>query len=153
MTEIKQIIRIINADIPGGKQLSHALTSIYGVGFSFATAICNTLDLETHRKVGTLTNEEVKKIEDAIKNPLKYKIPTHFCNRRMDVETGEDRHIITSDLKLTKEFDVKRLKRIRSYRGIRHALGLPLRGQRTRSNFRKGKALGVSKKKAAKKGK
>lgn len=148
MAEMKQIVRIINADILGNRKLRMALTSVYGVGFSFSNAVCNTLGLEQERPVGTLSNEEIKNIEDVIKNPSKYNVPSYLYNRRGDVENGEDKHIITSDLRLSKEFDIKRLKRIKSYRGIRHALGLPVRGQKTRSNFRTGKAIGVSKKKA-----
>ncbi len=147
MSELRQIVRIINADIPGERQLHMALTHIYGVGHSLSTSICNILQLEKHRKVGTLSNEEVKKIEDVIKNPLSYKIPPYLLNRRRDPETGKDHHVITSDLKLSQEFDIKRFKKIKSYKGIRHAQGLPVRGQKTRSNFRKGKAVGVSKKK------
>lgn len=151
MTEMRQIVRIISSDILGGKQLQLALTSISGVGFSFSTAVCNSLGLDRNRKVGTLSQDEVKKIEDAIRNPSKYKIPSYLYNRKRDPESGDDRHIVTSDLRLSKEFDIKRLKSIKSYRGIRHALGLPLRGQSTRSNFRKGKAIGVKKSKKSKK--
>ena len=147
MPELRQIVRIINADIVGERQLHMALTQVYGVGHSLSTAICNVLKMEIYRKVGTLSNEEVKKIEDVIKNPISYKIPSYLLNRRRDPETGKDHHVISSDLKLTQEFDIKRLKKIKSYRGIRHAQGLPVRGQKTRSNFRKGKAVGVSKKK------
>ena len=69
-------------------------------------------------------------------------------NRRKDFETGKDAHYITTDLDMKKEFDVRRLKKIRSYRGLRHALGQPTRGQRTRSHFRKrGKTVGVQKSK------
>jgi len=148
MAEFKQIVRIINADIHGEKQLCHALTSISGVGYSFSASVCNVLNLDCYRKVGSLSMEEIKKIEDAIKNPSQYKIPSSLFNRKADPETGQDRHLLSSDLKLTTEFDIKMLKKIRSYRGIRHAMGLPVRGQRTRSNFREGKAVGVSKKKA-----
>ena len=75
-----------------------------------------------------------------------------MLNRRKDIETGEDKHLLGSDLKLRKEFDLKRMKNIRSYKGVRHALGLPVRGQSTRSHFHKGKSLGVKKPKKTKKG-
>ena len=150
MAELRQIVRIINADIPGERQIHRALMHISGIGPSFSVAICNVLKMNHHKKVGSLSPEEVKKIEDVIKNPLVYKIPPFMVNRRRDPETGKDLHTIGSDLRLSLEFDIKRLKKIRSYRGIRHAQGLPLRGQKTRSNFRKGKAVGVSKKKTAK---
>ena len=148
MAEIRQIVRIINADIPGDKQIVNALTSIYGVSHEFSTSVCNALNIDRSRKVGSFSNEEVKKIEETIKDPLGAKMPSYLLNRQRDPDTGKDHHIITSELKLTKEFDVKNFKKIKSYKGIRHALGLPVRGQRTRSNFRKGKSLGVTKKKS-----
>jgi len=68
-------------------------------------------------------------------------------NRRSDFKTGEESHIIGSELDMKKDFDIRRLKKIRAYRGIRHAAGLPVRGQRTRSHFRKkGQAVGVKRK-------
>ena len=147
--EIKQIIRIISSDILGGKQVYDALTKVQGVGYSLSSAICNVMNIDKYRKVGTLSQEEVKKIEDIIKNPLKYKIPSFLLNRRRDPDTGQDIQLFAADLKLTKEFDIKKLKRIKSYKGIRHALGLPVRGQKTRSHFRKGRSVGVQKKKIA----
>ncbi len=83
-------------------------------------------------------------------------LPTWLVNRRRDYETGKDMHLLQSDLNLANESDVKRLQKIRSRRGVRHALHLPLRGQRTKANFRRNKgrgSLGVQRKKeAAKKG-
>ena len=79
-----------------------------------------------------------------MKNP---EIPKYILNRRKDSETGEDKHLTGSDLELQNEFDVKRLKKIKSYKGYRHASGLPLRGQRTRSNFRKNRSKGAGIKK------
>ncbi len=152
MADMKQIVRIINSDILGEKNLYIALTSIPGVGSSLSSSICNVMRLEQSKKVGTLSSEEVKKIEDILKNPLNHSIPPHLLNRRRDPDTGEDIHVISSDLRLSKEFDIKKFKKIKSYKGIRHAQGLPVRGQKTRSNFRKGKAVGVSKK-SSKKGK
>ena len=68
-------------------------------------------------------------------------------NRKKDFLDGSDKHLITSNLDLAKELDIKRLKKIRSYRGLRHATGRPTRGQRTRSNFRKNRKKGVGIKK------
>lgn len=146
---MKQIVRIINADIPGNKQIYTALRYITGVSYSFSNAVLIVLDIDKHKKVGDLTDEEIKKIEDAIKNPQKYNIPFYLYNRKKDPETGENKHIITSALKLQTEIDIKKLKRIKSYRGIRHALGLPTRGQKTKGHFRHGRTIGVSKKKMA----
>ena len=148
MAELKQLVRIINADVPGEKQVYYALTKVSGVSYPLSSAICNVLNLKKREKVGFLQNEQIKKIEEVIKDPLKFNIPKHLLNRRKDIETGEDKHLTATDLRFSKEFDIKRMKKMRSYKGIRHGLGLPVRGQRTRSNFRKGKAVGVSKKKA-----
>jgi small subunit ribosomal protein S13 len=82
-----------------------------------------------------------------MKNP---DLPDYLKNRRMDFETGENKHLISSDLDLKKEFDIKRLKNIKSYRGYRHVAGLPTKGQRTRSHFRKNKAKGAGIKKKKK---
>ncbi|MBI2499816.1 30S ribosomal protein S13 [Candidatus Woesearchaeota archaeon] len=147
--ELRPIVRIISSDIPGGKQVYDALTKVSGVSYSLSSAICNIMNINKYKKVGSLSQEEVKKIEDIIKNPVKYKLPSYLLNRRRDPDTGQDIQLIAADLKLTREFDIKKLKRIRTYRGIRHALGLPVRGQKTRSHFRKGRSVGVQKKKIA----
>jgi small subunit ribosomal protein S13 len=111
----------------------------------FSNAVCNILNLDKTKKIGALDEKEVKDIEDLINNSSK--LPKWMLNRRRDYDTGEDLHIVGSKLKLRKEFDIKRLKKIRSYRGMRHAFGLPVRGQRTRGHFRKGRSVGVQKKK------
>lgn len=144
--EFKQMIRLVNTDILGEKPVNQALTKIHGVGFMFSNAICNTLQIPKNQQIGSLTNEQLKKIEDLINNPQKYNLPSWLLNRRSDPETNQDKHLASSNLKLQLDFDIKRLKRIKSYRGMRHAWGLPVRGQRTRSNFRKGVTVGVKKK-------
>lgn len=151
MSEIKQIVRIANADLNGNTNTFFALSKVYGVSYSFANAVCNHLNLDKVKPIGSYSDDEIKKIEDVIKNPLKYNFPKFILNRRKDVETGKDEHLLGSDLKLRKEFDVKRMKNIKSYKGIRHGLGLPVRGQSTRSHFHKGKAMGVKKPKKSKK--
>jgi len=143
-TEQARILRIMQTDISGEKQLYAGLTKIKGVSWSFANALCNKLGLDKKRRIDSLGEEEIKKIEEFIKNP---ELPDFLLNRRKDFDTGEDVHLIGSDLELRKEFDIKKLKKIRSYRGLRHALGQPVRGQRTRAHFReKGKSVGVVKK-------
>lgn len=150
---IRQMVRLINSDVLGTKPIYLALQKVKGVGFTLANAICTILKMDKNTKVGTLSDEQIKKIEETIKNPQKNGIPNWLLNRRNDYETGEDKHLITSDLKLRVEDDVKRLKKIKAYRGMRHAAGLPSRGQRTKGHFRKGKSLGVARKKSGKSGK
>ena len=112
--------------------------------------------IDRDKKTGFLKNEETEKIEEILKDPIKFKIPSWMVNRERDNESGEDKHLTGVNLKLNKDFDIKRLMRIKSYRGLRLAVGLPVRGQKTKSNFRpnkrKGKGLGVKTKKKGKKG-
>jgi small subunit ribosomal protein S13 len=139
-----RIVRIASKDIEGKESLYAGLTKIKGVSWSMANAICKKLGFDKKKKVGSLTEQEIKKIEDFLKNP---DLPKYLTNRRKDFDTGEDLHLTGSDLELKKEFDIKRLKKIKSYRGYRHTAGLPTRGQRTRSNFRKNRAKGAGIKK------
>jgi len=142
----ERVVRILSQDIEGKMQLYPGLAKIKGVSWSLSNAVCEVLKMDKKRRIGSLNEEEVKKITDFLKDP---KIPVYFLNRRADINTGEDKHLTGSDLELQNEFDIKRLKQIRSYRGLRHAIKLPTRGQRTRSNFRKnrGKGAGIKKKK------
>ena len=140
----EKIIRIMQTDIDGKKQIYVGLTKIKGVSWSLSNALCNKLGFDKKKKITDLSNEEIKKIEEFIKNP---EIPEFLLNRRKDLDSGKNLHLLGSDLDLRKEFDIKRLKKIKSYKGLRHALGQPVRGQRTRGHFRsKGKAVGVIKK-------
>ncbi|MBN2458256.1 30S ribosomal protein S13 [Candidatus Woesearchaeota archaeon] len=150
---LKHLVRILNTDIEGKKIVSVGLRKIKGVGFAYANVVCNLIGLEKTKRVGALNDEDIKKIEDVLKNKEKYNIPEWMFNRRRDYQTGEVMHLFTSDLDFARSNDIRKLQRIKSNRGLRHAWGLPVRGQRTKSNFRKnkGKALGVKKKKQGKK--
>jgi small subunit ribosomal protein S13 len=142
--DMSKIIRIMQTDVPGDKKVYVGLTRIKGISWSFSNAVCYKLNIDKNRKIESLNEEEIQKIEEFIKNP---QLPNFLLNRRKDLDTGENKHVITTDLEMKEEFDIKRLKKIRSYRGLRHALGQPTRGQRTKSHFRqKGKSLGVMKK-------
>lgn len=145
----ERMIRILSEDIEGGMTVYAGLTKIKGISWSLANAVCKVLKIDKNRKAGSLTDAEVKKISEFIKNP---QIPSFILNRRFDFETGKDKHLTGTYLELQKEFDIKRLKKIKSYRGIRHAAGLPVRGQRTKSHFRKNKAKGAGIKKKVKTG-
>jgi small subunit ribosomal protein S13 len=97
-------------------------------------------------RVGFLTESDISKIEDVIKDPAKYSLPTWLFNRRKDSETGKDMHLISADLVLRTKQDIDEAKNMRSWRGYRHAYGLKVRGQHTKTTGRAGKALGVKKK-------
>ena len=144
----EKLIRILAKDIEGGLNVYVGLTKIKGISWGLSNAICKSLNLDKKRKIGSLTKEEIEKINNFLKDA---KVPVYLLNRKLDSETGENKHLIGSNLELQKELDIGRLKKIKSYRGLRHALNLPLRGQRTRSHFRrnKRKSVGIKKKGAA----
>jgi len=128
------LIRILGKDIRGDRELLPGLTNIQGISWSFANAICAVLRLNGKTKIQNLEKKELDRIETFAKNP---KVPGFLKNRQKDFDDGKDKHIVGADLKIRKEFDVKRLRKIKSYRGGRHAFNLPVRGQRTKANFRK----------------
>ena len=109
----------------------------------YANAVAEGLGYE-EKKIGDLDEESIDDIEEAIKNPDQLDVPDWLRNRRKDREAGENTHLIESDLELKKEFDIRRLKEIGSYKGWRHEIGLPVRGQKTKSSFRSGSKIGVS---------
>ncbi|MCD6403156.1 MAG: 30S ribosomal protein S13 [Candidatus Aenigmarchaeota archaeon] len=145
--EVRGIVRIAGKDIKGERTIYLGLTDIKGVSFMFSNAICKVLGLDPRAKIGTLDETTIKKIEDVIANPQKYGIPAWLLNRRKDYKTGKDKHLVMSDLEFTQKSDIQRLIDIQAYRGIRHMLGLKVRGQRTKSTGRKGRTVGVVRKK------
>lgn len=144
----KHIVRVADVDLPGGKPVIFALAPIKGIGINLATIACLLANVNRQTKLGNLKEEEIKRITEIIRNPGKFGIPIWLFNRRKDFETGEYKHLLTSDLLFTQDNDIKRSKKIKSWVGIRHIRGQPVRGQRTRSHFRKnkGKVVGVKKK-------
>ncbi|NIN36429.1 MAG: 30S ribosomal protein S13 [Gammaproteobacteria bacterium] len=105
--------RIAGVNIPDNKHLNIALTYIYGIGNSMALEICKSAGLEASAKVNTLSEEDLDKIRSIV---------------------GEQ--LVEGDLRRDVSMNIKRLMDMGCYRGIRHRRGLPLRGQRTRTNAR-----------------
>jgi small subunit ribosomal protein S13 len=143
--EHETLVRIFGYDIPGSKNLYTGLTRIKGISWTISNAICLKLAFPKNKKVVELTKDEIRKIEAFLKELPVYDF---LKNRRTEVESGQTGHFYGTDLDMKRDFDIKRLREIKSYRGIRHALKQPSRGQRTRSHFRKkARAMGVKKKK------
>ena len=143
--EYQHMIRILGNDILGDKKMLVGLSQIKGVGYMFANTILSVLKINSNQRVGHLSTEHIKSIENIIKNPSLSNFPSWFLNRRKDVETGEDKHLLTSDIAFTVRNDIEREKTTGSWRGYRHMYGLKVRGQRTRCTGRKGGAVGVAK--------
>lgn len=119
--------RVIGIDIPDNKRLEISLTYIYGVGRRLSTEIIEKLNLDRNMRAHKLTQDDIARI-----NAL---LQSHY--------------VVEGDLRRQIQNNIKRLVSIHSYRGMRHRLGLPVRGQRSRTNSRtrKGKRKTVANKK------
>ncbi|MDH3353190.1 MAG: 30S ribosomal protein S13 [Nanoarchaeota archaeon] len=135
------LVRVLGKDIRGDTKIGTALTKINGISWTLSNAICKILKLDKKQRIQDFGKEGLAQIEEFIKNP---KIPSFLKNRQKDFDDGEDKHISGVDLKLRKEFDIKRMRKIKSYKGIRHAVNLPVRGQRTKANFRRNRKQSVA---------
>ena len=143
--EFRHIVRIAGKDIPGAKKTIIGISQVKGIGYSFAKSILDILKINPNSNVGFLTESQVEEIEKAMRNPSSVNIPAWFLNRRKDMDSGSNLHLITSDIDFNVRNDVEREKGMNSWRGFRHTYGLKVRGQRTRTTGRKGGAVGVRK--------
>ena len=144
-SQYENLIRILGNDIPGEQKTLIGLTQIRGIGYMFANSMLQILKINPDSRIGTLSEEQVSSIEKIIQDPKSQNFPTWFLNRQKDIETGNDLHLVTSDIAFNIRNDVEREKGIFSWRGYRHMYGLKVRGQRTRCSGRKGGAVGVAK--------
>lgn len=145
--DFKYIVRIANTDIPGEVAVKIGLTNIKGIGTRLATVISDSINIEREKLMGDLSDDEVTAIEKYI-SQLPEKVPGWMLNRRRDFDSGQDKHYYGAELPVRIKDDINFMKKIRSYRGIRHETHHKVRGQRTRSNGRHGMTMGVSKKRS-----
>ncbi|MCE4617436.1 MAG: 30S ribosomal protein S13 [Desulfurococcales archaeon] len=145
--QFRYIVRIAGTDVEGTWKLVYGLAKIKGIGVTTAHAICRVLGIDPEKRVGFLTDSEIKKIEKAVEDLRALGLPAWLYNRRKDYETGEDMHLHGANLIWAARKDIDREKKIRSWRGLRHAVGLKVRGQRTHTTGRLGVTVGVKKKK------
>lgn len=149
----RHLVRVANTDLDGNKQIGVAMTKVKGVGVSLANAVCKIAGIDLARKTGYLTEEESGKMDAILGDLENSPVPSWMFNRKRSYETGSDVHLLKSDLDFAKSNDIKQLRKIKCLRGMRHSAGLPVRGQRTKSNFRRNKGkgkkggLGVARKK------
>ncbi|MFQ6068563.1 MAG: 30S ribosomal protein S13 [Candidatus Bathyarchaeia archaeon] len=144
--EFRHITRIAETDLDGTLKVVHAISKIKGIGISIANAIVKKSGLNPETRLGFLSEQDLQKLEDIIKNPTKHDLPEWIFNRQKDLETGKNLHLIGSDLVLQIKTDIDLMKATKSWKGYRHSYGLKARGQRTKTTGRKGKAIGVKKK-------
>ncbi len=144
--EFQHIIRIAETDLDGSQKVAQALTGIKGIGVGLANVIVKKANIDSKTRLGFLSDMEIDKIRDIVSKPEKQGLPSWLLNRQKDGQTGKDLHLTGSDLALRIKSDIDELKKVKSWKGFRHAHGLKVRGQRTRTTGRKGKAIGVKKK-------
>jgi len=140
----RHIVRIAGQDVDGSNKVVYAISQIKGIGINLAHSIVRIANIDPDTRVGFLSDADIKRLENVIRNPKKYGVPTWMLNRRKDLETGEDLHLIGSDLVLRVKMDIDLMKKIKCWKGVRHALGLKVRGQRTRTTGRTGQTVGVT---------
>ncbi len=145
--EFKYLVRIGGMDIDGNKKVPVGLALIKGIGMRTGEVLCRLARVNPEKRIGYLTEKEIERLNALIEDFHNKKVPSWLFNMRKDYETGRDLHLTGAELEMALRETLNRLKKIRSYRGIRHELGLPVRGQRTRTGFRRGVTVGVSKRK------
>jgi small subunit ribosomal protein S13 len=143
----QDIIRLAETNLDGTKPVKVAVRRVQGIGFVMSNAIAAVCGFGD-KKLGDLTEEERHRLEDILTHPENYNIPPWLYNRRADPVTGQNRHTIASQLDLSRKTDIGQIRKLKTYKGVRHSLGLPVRGQRTRSSFRHEKSVGVVRKSA-----
>ena len=157
--EVKGIIRVCGQEVNGSLPIYRSILGIKGVGRKYAHSV--SVAIENHMKIdpwskplGDLDEKDIETVEDIITNPVKYNIPSWMVNRRRDIESNQNRHLVGNDLTFSVHSDIEREKSARSWVGYRHTYGKrKVRGQRTRSRGRRGGVVGVVKRKGAKSGK
>ncbi len=141
------IVRIANKDIKGERKLNLALADVNGIGDRLATILIKKFNLDKNRQIGELTEDEVLEIRKYVENKEYDGMPVWLLNHRKDIATGKDLNLLSNDLNLQINDDINLMKKMRSYRGLRHEQGHKVRGQKTRSNGRHGLSMGVIRKK------
>ena len=142
--EYKHVVRFMGTDLDGSLKVPYALTAVRGIGVMLGYAIARAAGIDPEKRLGFLSEHELQKLEEVARNPLAHGIPSWMLNRRKDPATGKDLQLYSSDLVFAIKEDIQREMRIKSWRGVRHSLGLKVRGQRTRTTGRTGTAVGVS---------
>merc|ERR1712058_180550 len=146
-SNFQYILRLLNTNVEGKQKVMYALTKIKGVGKRYSNLVCKKADVDLTKRAGDLTSEELERIVTIMQNPTQYKIPTWFLNRQRDIVDGKDSQILANGVDSKLREDLERMKKIRVHRGLRHFWGLRVRGQHTKTTGRRGRTVGVSKKK------
>ncbi|KAI8916894.1 ribosomal protein S13 [Entophlyctis helioformis] len=146
-SQFQYIIRLLNTNIDGKRKIMYALTSIKGIGRRYSNLVLKKADIDLNKRAGELTNDELERVVLIMQNPRQYKIPEWFLNRQKDIVDGKYTQVVANAVDSKLRDDLERLKKIRAHRGLRHYWGVRVRGQHTKTTGRRGRTVGVSKKK------
>ena len=113
--EFRHILRIAGSDVAGTLKTIYALTEVKGINHAMSNAILNKAGVNPDLRVGFLSEAEVERIEDVIKDPSKHSLPNWLFNRRKDFDTGKDIHLMSAELVLRTKTDIDQAKNIRSW--------------------------------------
>lgn len=148
MAETRYIVRIANKDLNGTIPIYRALTGIKGIGIRMSRMIAAQFQKEHHiaqtTQLGQLPENMDAKLEDIVLHPMQHGLPAWSMNRQKYVD-GKDTHLVMNDLDFALRNDLQTMRKLKSYKGVRHSLGLTVRGQSTRTSGRKrGSSVGVT---------
>jgi len=119
----KVFFRKLRSQVDGNAKIEYGLTQIRGIGRRFAQAVVRIAKIDPDLRIGAIPEKELNRIEEIIIAPIANGIPVWMVNRKKDLITGENLHIIGNRLELSVRRDIDRMKRIRSYKGVRHHQG------------------------------
>merc|ERR1712061_47615 len=141
--DFQHILRVQNTNIDGNIKVTHAITSIRGMGRRFTDLVLKKAEVDRSKRAGRLTEAELEQIQTVMTQPKNFKIPVWFLNRRRDWKDGKDGQMTSNNLDNKLREDLECMKKIRLHRGIRHWWGLPVKGQKTKTSGRHGRTVGV----------
>jgi small subunit ribosomal protein S13 len=142
--DLKYFVRMRNTDLDGTKSVHISLTKIEGIGRATARVIARLASVDPLALMGKLPDADTDRLRKVVE-AYGPQVPRWMLNRPADIYTGEGKHLMGTDVMITRDDDVNRMRKIRCYRGIRHETGQKVRGQRTKSTGRTGTTVGVRK--------
>jgi small subunit ribosomal protein S13 len=141
--EIKHFVRIANTDLDGKKSVQYGMIGIKGISRRTAKILTVNSAVDPKATLGYLSDAEIERLQSSV-DSISSILPVWMVNKQNEIMSGEDRHLIGTDVLLGLNEDLNTMKKMRSYKGLRHERGLRVRGQRSRSTGRRGRTVGVS---------
>ena len=143
--EFQHILRILNTNVEGKRNVVFALTKIKGIGRRFSDLICKKAEVDVNKRAGELTADEIEKLVAIIQSPRQFKIPLWFLNRQKDFKSGKYSQVFAQGFDARLREDIERMKKIRAHRGLRHWWNIRVRGQHTATTGRRRAQLDTGK--------